>query len=102
MRKDLLKIIEHYGVFNQARKFNEESYELIEAIFQYDAQKEACENIGCSRLHVDKCREHIEEEIADVMVMLNQFIEYYNIDRTDIELIMDKKIKRQIGRIENE
>jgi NTP pyrophosphatase (non-canonical NTP hydrolase) len=88
MRKDLLKIIEHYGISHQQRKLEEEVFELQEAILEH-------------RL-ADEITYHITEEIADVMVMLNQFIEYYNLDRTEIELIMNEKIKRQLGRIENE
>jgi NTP pyrophosphatase (non-canonical NTP hydrolase) len=88
MKEDLLKIIEHYGISHQQRKLEEEVFELQEAILVH-------------RL-VNEITYHIAEEIADVMVMLNQFIEYYNIDRTEIELIMNEKIKRQLGRIENE
>ena len=102
MEEKLLKIISFYGVNNQLRQFNEECFELIEAIFQYDAQKEACENIGCSRLHIDKCKEHIAEEIADVMVMLCQFKEHYKIDGNEIMKIMNEKIDRQLKRIEEE
>ena len=103
MKSNLLKIIEHYGVMPQLKYFQSEVWELNEAIFQYKAQKEACENIGCSQLHVDKCREHITEEIADCYVMLEQFRHYYRIAKEDIEKIMKYKIDRQIERIkENE
>lgn len=102
MKEDLLKIIEHYKVNNQLRKFNEECFELTEVIFQYKSQKEACENVGCSRIHVDKCKEHIAEEIADVMVMLKQFQYYYNIQDEEIEKIMKYKVDRQLERIKNE
>ena len=102
MKEDLLKIISHYGVFPQLKHFNSEVFELTEAIFQYDAQKEACENIGCSRIHIDKCKEHIEEEIADVLNMVEQFMYYYDIDIKDVVEIKHQKIHRQMERIENE
>ena len=102
MKEELKQIIDRYGINNQLRKFNEESYELIEAIFEYNAQKEACENIGCSRIHIDKCKEHITEEIADVIVMLKQFQYYYDITDEEIEEVMKYKINRQLQRIENE
>ena len=102
MKNDLLKIILHYGVNAQQRQFAEEVFELQEAIYQYIAQKEACENIGCSTIHVDKCKEHIAEEIADVIVLLLQFSEYYVLNNYDIYKIVDYKIKRQLERIKNE
>ena len=83
----------------QLKYFQSEVFELTEAIFQYESQKEACENIGCSRIHIDKCKEHIAEEIADVQVMLNQFRLYYGITDEEVKDIMIKKIERQIGRI---
>ena len=102
MKEDLLKIIKHYGVNAQQRQFAEEVFELQEAIYQYIAQKEACENIGCSTIHVDKCKEHIAEEIADVIVMLKQFRIYYNISDKTINTIMRKKVNSQLERIKNE
>ena len=102
MKEDVLKIINRYGVMPQLKYFQSEIFELTEAIFQYEAQKEACENIGCSRIHIDKCREHIAEEIADVMVMLKQFQMYYKISRDEIRDVMKYKIERQLERIKNE
>ena len=101
MEEKLLQIINHYGIRNQQRKLNEESYELIEAINVYEEQKVVCE-LCCKRLHVDKEKEHITEELADVCVMLCQFKEYYQIDGNDILRIMNEKIDRQLGRLENE
>lgn len=102
MKENLLKIIKHYGVNNQQRKLEEEVFELQEAIFQYNAQKEACEIVGCSKPHVSKCKEHLAEEIADIAVLLNQFIDYYDLDGEKIQEIADYKIKRQLERIKNE
>ena len=102
MKENLLKIINHYGVLPQLKHFNSEVFELTEAIFQYDAQKQACENIGCSRIHIDKCKEHIVEEIADVLNMVEQFMYYYDIDIQDVIEIKHHKINRQLERIENE
>lgn len=102
MKEDLLKIVNHYGVMPQLKYFQSEVWELNEAIFQYVAQKEACENIGCSRIHVDSCKKHIAEEIADCYVMLGQFINYYDISKEAIEKTMKVKIERQLRRIEDE
>lgn len=93
----LLKIINHYGVNNQQRKFQEEVFELNEAIleYKYDENKIYPE--------VDEClKGHIAEEIADVMVMLEQFRLYYGIPVGNIKEVMEYKVKRQIERIKNE
>lgn len=88
----LLKIIETYGVLEQLKYFQSEVFELNEAIlarvYDYDGMTDVGEN------------EHIAEEIADVMVMLLQFKEYYQIDGKDILKIMEEKIDRQLKRIE--
>lgn len=88
----LLKIIETYGVMEQLKYFQSEIFELNEAIlarvYDYDGMTDVGEN------------EHIAEEIADVIVMLMQFKEYYHIDGKDILKIMEEKIDRQIKRIE--
>ena len=95
MQDDLLKIINHYGVMPQLKYFQSEVFELNEAIIEF-------ENVDFGKFENQKYMftKDILEEMADVMVMLNQFIEYYNLDRTEIELIMNKKIKRQLERID--
>lgn len=78
-----IEIINHYGLKNQIRKFNEESYELIEALFEND-------------------KEHITEEIADCLLLINQFKAYYKIKDKDIQKVYDYKIARQERRIADE
>lgn len=101
MDEKLLKIVHNYGINHQLRKLNEEAFELIEAVFQYEEQKRVCEEF-CSKLHCDKEKEHITEELADVMVMLCQFKEHYHIDGNDILRIMNEKIDRQLDRMKEE
>lgn len=93
MKEDLLRIIEHYGITNQLKKMNEECYELLEAINNY-------EWIVDSKGRCDT--KHIIEELADVMVLLNQFIHYYGIEEIDILKVMKYKVDRQIERIKND
>ena len=40
MEKDLLKIIEHFGINNQQRKLQEEVFELQEAITTHELKKQ--------------------------------------------------------------
>lgn len=89
MKDKLLKIINHYGVNHQLRKFQEEVFELNEAIINYE-----------STHHIKK--DHIIEELADCCVMLFQFVEYYKIDYDDINKIAEQKVNRQLKRMENE
>lgn len=78
-----IEIINYYGLKNQIRKFNEESYELIEALFEND-------------------KDHIIEEIADCLVLINQFKAYYEIKDKDIQKVYDYKLARQERRIADE
>ena len=76
------KIINYYGINAQLKKLTEEVYEFEEAVLEKH----------------DK--EHITEEIADILVILQQFKEKYNIDLTEINKVMRYKVDRQIRRIE--
>ena len=88
MRENLLKIINYYGVLPQLKYFQSEVYELTEAILE--------------ERYWEGTKEHITEEIADVKVMLDQFIEYYELDRDEIYEIWCNKIDRQLDRIAEE
>ena len=98
MKEDLLKIIQHYGVNAQQRQFAEEVFELQEAIltrelhWHYDTEIQDIRPLD----------NHIAEEIADVMVLLNQFKAYYNIPNETILVFMRGKVNRQLERIKNE
>jgi NTP pyrophosphatase (non-canonical NTP hydrolase) len=97
MEDKLLKIINHYGVNNQLRQFNEECFELIEAIIDY-RYVEVYEGSPAEKFH----KEHVAEEIADVMVMLEQFKLYYDISSEEITNIFWSKVDRQLDRMKEE
>jgi len=97
MEEKLLQIIQRYGVNHQLRKFNEEAFELEEAIIY----ERATSNYGDEKNDY-KCIKHITEEIADCLVMLNQFVEHYEIQESDIYMIMEQKIDRQLERMKEE
>ena len=98
MKEDLLKIINYYGVIPQLKYFQSEVFELNEAIIEY----ETLYNNDSTMKQLEACKNHIAEEIADVMVMLKQFQYFYEITDKNIEDIMKQKISRQLERIENE
>lgn len=82
-KEKLLKIINHYGLKKQLKYIHTEYFELDEAVLSGD-------------------KEHITEELADVLVMLNQIIFYFGIDQTMLQVIADEKVERQLKRIEEE
>lgn len=100
MEEKLLKIINHYGVLKQLKYFQSEVFELNEAIIQKEYPALAKDKKPYELEMYEK--KHITEEIADIEVMLLQFKEYYHIDGNEILRIMNEKIDRQLGRIENE
>lgn len=87
MKDKLLKIINTYGVLPQLKYFQSEVFEFNESVIQY----ENTDTIN---------KKHIVEEFADIMVMLEQFKAYYDLDNKEIMDIMEYKINRQIDRIE--
>ena len=97
MKEDLLKIIEHYSPTHQLKKLSEEVYELQESVLEYHHEE--------YKYYPEiekKLKEHIVEEIADVMVLLNQFIHYYGIEEIDILKVMKYKVDRQMERMKND
>lgn len=81
MDAENLKIYHHYGEANQREKLKEELYELIEAVDDND--------------------EHMIEEIADVLNVIDQFVMAKHWAE-DIYRIKYEKVERQKRRIRNE
>ena len=111
MNEKLRKIINHYGVDKQLKYFQSEVFELNEAIIKQNNMG-VMENVCLVIQHtlasilnderVDPSREHIKEEIADVMVLLKQFQLYYDISTEEIKSIMKDKVARQLERMAKE
>ena len=83
------QILSHYGMIHQKSKTIEELAELIVAL-----QKDILEG-------KESHSRAVLEEIADVHIMLTQLLDDEG-DRTTVSLIVEKKLKRQIRRIEKE
>ena len=98
MEDKLKKIINNYGVLNQVRKFNEECYELTEAIIRYEEAKlNHFENYDAKDKKLGL--KNIAEELADVMVLLEQFKLYYGLTSEEITKIFWSKVDRQLERM---
>ena len=74
------KIFSKYGEEEQALKSIEELAELQRAIVRKDLK-------------------NMEEEIADVFIMLNQLLLFQGINKEAVLDLVDYKLKRQIERI---
>ena len=101
MKEDLLKIINNYGVNNQQKKLNEEVFELQEAITTHELKESVSYEIPLTELTDTK--EHIAEEIADVLNVVEQFMYYYDINfNKQVLEIKHQKVARQLERIRKE
>lgn len=103
MEEKLLKIINHYGIDKQLKYIHSEYFELDEAILNYEHEETLYigEGYGLD-YQLEKSKNHIAEELADIQVMLEQFRLYYDIPSMQITEIMQQKIERQLKRIEEE
>ena len=80
-------IADHYGIENQMRQLAEECSEL------------AVEASHSARIGTTV---KIIEEMADVLIMIEQIIYLAKIDKCDIEDCIDYKLGRQITRLSKE
>ncbi len=99
LAKNLDTIMDHFGINSQLRKFNEECFELMEAIIR--SEYPAIAKDKKPKYLKDLEKDHIAEEIADCMVLLNQFIRKYDINTLTIQKLFEEKIGRTIKRIED-
>lgn len=88
------KVISKFGLKNQIKKFNEESYELQEVLIYANALLQVPD------VDIDDFKEDITSEIADVLFLLIQFIEYFDIKDFDILDKLVYKSERTLNRME--
>lgn len=82
------KILDHYGIDHQSFKASEELAECIRAVARCRMEQTSLEAL-----------DNLREEIADSMVVLDQIMQFYGIEWSEIEAIADSKIDRQLRRI---
>jgi NTP pyrophosphatase (non-canonical NTP hydrolase) len=90
----IVKIADTYGYDAQSRQLIEEMAELTQAINKAWRMGNDFDNLLVQK-------RNIKEEIADVMIMLEQMKYLLNIYEDDIETIINRKILRQLERINN-
>lgn len=86
-KNETAKLADYYGINNQLVQLMEESSELIMAASKY-IREPSIEH-----------KENITEEIADVVVMIEQIKHLLNIYDSDIEDYAKDKVSRQFTRI---
>ena len=98
-KEKIRKIADYYGFAEQSRQLFEEMSELAVSINKY--YRECNKNLVTPNdyLNMQHCISNIEEEIADVTIMLEQMKYLLSISDTDIEKIRNQKLVRQLERI---
>lgn len=98
-----LDIINHFGLKNQLKKLNEETYELIEAINEYESllfENEVYNN-PYSEKELNIYRDCLVDELSDVLLLLTQVVAKYAISKYEVDEHMDIKLERTEKRIKN-
>ena len=85
MKDKLLKIIEHFGEYNQREYLGKEYQELQDELYRFVINGDEAE---------------ILTEVADVFVLCLQFLYKYGYDEEDLIKEMNFKIDRTIKRME--
>lgn len=86
--EQIKQIAQHYGFKHQAVKTAEECSELAAAL--------------CKLVDGQGGRAAVVEEMAGVMLMLRQMQYLMHIDRAGLHAAMEKKARRQLGRMKTE
>ena len=99
--KRYLDIINHFGYRKQMKKLNEECYEFLEAVDIYeDAWLEQDDREPYYTVaEMAIFRDHVIEEMGDMLILLTQFIAKYGIDKHELDAIMNAKLDRTEKRI---
>lgn len=82
------EIVSHYGDDYITTVATEECAELIQAVTK-------CKRYGCDSLR----RDNLIEEMADVMIILDELMIIYDIELSDVFEIIESKFERQKDRM---
>lgn len=90
--------MDRYGIERQSLVAMEELAELQKAISKLVRNPEE----KTKPLEFKGLRHNLIEEMADVIICMDQLKEYYNINHAEIQIIIDSKQARQAKRLEEE
>ena len=91
-------IMNYFGYRNQMKKLNEECYEFLEAVDNYEDLLLVIKDMPEKDRFA--AREFVVEEMADMLILLTQFIAKYDIKKGELDRYMDYKIDRTLRRID--
>ncbi len=94
------KIADYYGLDKQLRQLQEECGELIVAVNKYFRKKDWY-SVEPPAVLLKEQRKELINELADVIVMINQIVYLMDAHR-EMNDVMSFKIYRQLKRIEEE
>lgn len=100
MIEKYLRIISHFGINTQLDKLTEETNEFIDAVKEMRIITFNSEGDLGDKEAMDKAREHLIEEMGDILTILSQFVFYYEIEKPELDKFMDEKLERTLKRIE--
>lgn len=92
-----LEIMNSFGVQNQLKKLNEECFEFIESVYNYE--NEYNNKLEGRIYDLKSCKEDMIEEMADMFVLLHQFVVKYKINSKDLYDAMAYKLNRTLDRL---
>ncbi len=90
--------MDRYGIERQSLVAMEELAELQKAISKLVRNPEE----KTKPLEFKGLRNNLIEEVADVLICMDQLIDFYKIDRSEIQDIIQAKQERQAKRLEEE
>lgn len=103
MRDRYLSIMDYFGVRKQMKKLNEECYELVEAIDNYEDYVAFGDGYNRDEISASAetvFRDAIVEEMGDLLNVCTQFILRYGITQDELDLVMNFKLERTEDLIE--
>ena len=96
--KPYSEIMDHFGYRTQMKKLNEECFEFLEAVDNYeDIMLFGVNDNGEKEL----ARDFVVEEMGDMLILLTEFIAKYDIKQDELDKHMDYKLARTLKRIED-
>lgn len=97
-KKTIDKTLDRYGIERQSLVAMEELSELQKAISKLVRNPEE----KTKPLEFKGLKNNLIEEMADVLICMDQLIEFYHIQRHDIQELIQAKQERQAKRLEEE
>lgn len=103
IKQKIQKIAQKYGYDTQSRQCIEEMAELTQAINKFWRKQLDCGKKTVLEVPIGTPEEqHIEEEIADVIITIENVKHLLAIKEESIEKIIEQKVARQLERIKKE